>query len=89
MTYMGGKIDPERMELNLILIYLNGWQEDSRREPGGKVLRGWKGYPFDILNELEKQNLIRQYDHSVVVTKEGISRAEGLMQKYFDPQKTT
>jgi hypothetical protein len=87
MTYIGGKIDPEIMELNLILIYLNGWQEDSRKEVFSKVFRSWKGYPFDILNELEKQNMIRQFDKSLVVTKVGISKAEWLLEKYFDPQK--
>lgn len=70
-------------ELNLIIIYLNGWEEDSRREPGGKVLRAWKGYPFDVLNELEKEKMIRQYDKSLVITKEGISKAEGLMHQYL------
>lgn len=81
-------MNKEIMELNLLLIYLNGWVEDSRREPGAKVFRAWENYPFDILNELEKENLIRQYPKSVVVTKEGQSKALGLKHKYLAQRKT-
>ncbi len=28
-------------------------------ENSGKVFRAWKEYPFNILNELEKENLVR------------------------------
>jgi hypothetical protein len=73
------------MDLNLILIFLNGWEEDSRKVPGGKVFRAWKNYPFEVLNELEKRDLIRQYPKSIVVTKEGQTYAEGLMHLYLNP----
>jgi len=87
MTITKGKLEKDRLNLNLVLIYLNGWEEDSRRIFGGKVIRAWKAYPFDILNELDHQGLIRQFDKSLIITNLGISRAEGLMQEYFDPQK--
>lgn len=89
MTYEGGKLDQEMTDLNLLIIYLNGWMEDSRKEPGGKVFRAWKNYPFDILNELEKSGLIRQYPKSLIVTKEGQSKAQGLRHKYLDTRKKT
>ncbi len=76
-------MDLKTKELNLLIMYLNGWEEDSRKEPGGKVFRAWKNYPFDILNELEKENLIRQYPKSVIITNEGKSKAEGLKHQYL------
>lgn len=85
MTYSGMRIDQKVTDLNMILIYLNGWEEDSRKEPGGKVFRAWKNYPFDILNELERRNLIRQYPKSIIVTREGKTVAQGLMHKYLAP----
>lgn len=79
------RIDQKVSDLNMILIYLNGWEEQSRKVPGGKVFRAWKNYPFDILNELERQNLIRQYPKSIIVTREGQTKAQGLMHQYFAP----
>jgi hypothetical protein len=76
-------MDNKKKDLNLIMMYLNGWEEESRIEPGGKVLRAWKGYPFDVINALEKEKMIRQYDKSLIITKEGISRAEGLKHQYL------
>ncbi|MDQ1352366.1 MAG: Transposase [Acidobacteriota bacterium] len=81
------RIDQKVSDLNMILIYLNGWEEQSRKVPGGKVFRAWKNYPFDILNELERQNLIRQYPKSIIVTREGQMKAEELLHRYFYPQK--
>ena len=74
------------VELNLLIMYINGWEEDSRREPGGKAFRVWIGYPFDILNELERLGLIRQFAKSVIITSEGISRAKALKQQYLNPK---
>jgi hypothetical protein len=76
-------MDARAKELMLLLIYLTGWQEDSRRIPGEKVFRSWKGYDFVILNEMDNENLVRQYPKTVTLTKEGISRAEYLKQKYL------
>ena len=70
-------------DLNLLLLYLTGWEEDSQREPGEKIFRSWKGYLFETLNELEEENLIRQFRNakSVLLTKEGIEKAEELKEK--------
>lgn len=70
-------------ELHLLMIYLTGWDEESRKEPEGIVFRSWRGYSFEILNELERENLIRQYSNSVILTKEGKAKALGLSKKYF------
>ena len=39
-------------ELTLMLLYLTSWEEN---EIGLKYKRSWKGYDFDVLNELCKQ----------------------------------
>ena len=40
-------------ELTLLLLYLTSWTE---KEPYGEFQRAWKGYDFDILNELDEGN---------------------------------
>ena len=71
-------MNKESKDFNLLLLYLNSWEEDSRAESGGKIFRAWKNYPYEVLNELERENLIRQYPKSVIITKEGLSKALGL-----------
>ena len=65
-------------ELTLQLLYLTSWQEDDLPED---MRRSWKGYPFDILNELTDQDLIRgSYKaKSVYLTKAGIEEARRLL----------
>jgi hypothetical protein len=43
------------LQLTLLLLYLNSWKEKGLGEP---VRRAWKGYDFDILNQLEEQDYI-------------------------------
>jgi hypothetical protein len=43
-------------ELTLLLLYLTSWKEN---ELPGEMRRSWKGYPFEVLNELTNQDLIR------------------------------
>jgi hypothetical protein len=76
-------MDPKVKEIHLLLIYMTCWEEDSRKQVGGKVLRAWKGYQFKVLDELEEENLIRQLPKSVILTKEGRLKAEGLKRKYL------
>ena len=64
-------MDPRVKEVTLLLIYLTSWEEDSRKEVGATVDRAWKGYQFELLDELEDDNLIRQFPKSVTLTKEG------------------
>lgn len=71
-------------ELTLLLLYLTSWEESAGLSE--KVKRSWKGYPFEILDELNDEELIygSKRAKSVYLTKEGIKKAEELMQKYLD-----
>jgi len=76
-------MDDRLKDIHLLLIYLSGWYEDSTRVPGKKVFRAWKGYLFDILNELERDNLIQQFRKSLILTDEGLKKAKGLKERYL------
>jgi hypothetical protein len=73
------------MELNLLLLFLSGWQEESRNDPGQKIYRSWKGYLFEALNALEENDLIQQFRNgkSVILTEKGIQKAKELQQAYL------
>jgi hypothetical protein len=77
------KMDPKVKDITLLLIYLTSWPEDSKKELGKKVLRAWKGYEFELLDELEDANLIRQFSKSLILTAEGKLKAEGLKKQYL------
>ena len=68
-------------ELTLLLIYLTSWQEE---EFSIKVHRSWKGYPFEILNDLQEEGYISgsKKAKSVFLTGEGIAKAKEFMGKY-------
>lgn len=72
-------------ELNLLVLYLSGWEADSRKNPGEKIFRSWKGYLFEILNEFEEKEFIIQHrkSKSVVFTEAGKRKAEVIKRKYF------
>ena len=72
-------------ELNLLLILLTGWEEDSRKTPGEKVFRAWKGYLFKTLNTLADEKLIIQSKDtkSVILTDSGKQLAEKLKTQYL------
>jgi len=78
-------MDQKLKDLNLLLLFLSGWEEDSRSESGEKVFRSWKGYLFEALNELEGENLIQQFKNtkSVVILPEGIKRARDIKTKFL------
>jgi hypothetical protein len=78
-------MDERMKDIHLLLIYLSGFgsYEDSTKVRGKKVFRAWKGYLFDILNELERENLIIQYRKSMILTEKGIAKAKGLKEKYL------
>lgn len=69
-------------DLNLLLLFLGGWEEDSRTEPGEKVFRSWKGFLFEALNELEEEKMIRQFTKSVVILPEGIKKAREIKNRF-------
>jgi hypothetical protein len=72
-------------DLTLLLMYLTGWQEDSKQNPGEKVFRSWDGYGFKIIDELVEDKLIfhvRQAK-SVFFTEKGKKMIEALKSKYL------
>jgi hypothetical protein len=71
--------------LNLLLMFLTGWEEDSRKTPGEKVYRAWKGYLFETLNKLSDDKLIIQFANtkSVMFTEAGKQKAELLKKQYL------
>lgn len=78
-------MDERLKELHLLVLYLSGWEEDSRKHPGQKIFRSWKGHPFEVLNEFEEEELITQHrkSKSVVFTETGKRKAEEIKRKYF------
>ncbi|HAN09787.1 MAG TPA: transposase [Clostridiales bacterium] len=67
-------------ELTLLLMYLT-----SFTERGYDVKKAWKGYDFDIMNNLDEQGFInsgRNRNKSVVITEDGEKYAEELIKKY-------
>ena len=79
-------MDKTIKELSLLLIYLTSWQEDSGLT---KVQRSWKGYPFEVLDELNVEGYIngRKHTKSVYLTKEGLSKVKELMKKYIGKEE--
>ena len=78
-------MDERLKELNLLVLYLSGWEEDSRNDPGKKIFRSWKGYLFEILNEFEEKELIVQNrkSKSVVFTEAGKRKAEEIKKNFL------
>ncbi len=73
-------------ELSMVLIYLSRFAEGERFEDATDF-RAWKGYNFNVLNELEEADYIWQGNHpsrskSVYITEDGKERARELMEKY-------
>ena len=66
-------------ELTLLMLYLQSWKERMEILP-----RSWKGYDFDILNELSDEGLTidSKRAKSVLLTEDGISRAKEIAEKY-------
>ncbi len=69
-------------ELTLLLIYLTSWQEE---EFSMKIHRSWKGYPFEILDQLREEDCITgsKPAKSIYLTEKGTTKAKELMAKYI------
>jgi len=67
-------------ELTIMLLYLTSWTEKKPYD----YLRSWKGYDFDILNELADEGAISdsKRSKSVVIYEDGITMAKSLLIKY-------
>ncbi len=73
-------------ELTMALLYLSRWTKRDRFSDG-KDFYAWKGYDFEILNELDDEDYIRQGNHpsrskSVYIKETGIQKAHELLEKY-------
>ena len=78
-------MDEKIKERNLLLMFLTGWEEESRKNPGERIFRAWKGYLFETLNKLADDKLIIQFANtkSVMFTEAGRQRAEQLKKQYL------
>jgi len=78
-------MDEKIKDITLLLIYMTGWEEESRKNPGEKVFRAWKGYMYEIVNKLADENLIIQWANakSLLLTDSGRAKAEQLKKKLF------
>ena len=76
--------DETLRELTLMLLYLTSWVEKPFA-----VRRTWKGYDFDVLNELAETELISDSKRakSVYLTEEGEKRAKELLSRYGLPDQ--
>lgn len=53
-------VEQVKKELTMMLMYLSRFQDRDIPEFCGKdIFNAWKGYDFDILNELEDVDYIR------------------------------
>ena len=71
-------------ELTLLLMYLNRFTEEKDFKTA-KDFYAWKGYNFDIINELDEEDFIYQGKYrnkSVYITEKGIKEAKELLEKY-------
>lgn len=71
-------------ELTMILIYLSHFTEQDRFANKDNKY-AWKGYDFNVLDELDGKDYIRQGSHrskSLYITKEGEEKAKELLEKY-------
>lgn len=73
-------------ELTMALIYLSRFSEKNRFSDVTDYY-AWKGYDFDVLNELDDKDFIRQGNHpsrtkSVYITDDGINYAKEILAKY-------
>lgn len=73
-------------ELTMVLMYLSRFTERDRFSDNNDYY-AWKGYDFNVLNELSDEDFIRQGSHpyrskSVYITKTGEELAKELMKKY-------
>ena len=70
-------------ELTLLLMYATAFKESGQFASDDLI--SWKGYSFDIMNELDNEEYIYDEKHknkSVILTDSGIEKAKRIAQKY-------
>ena len=78
--------DEAMRELTMMLIYLSRFAQGEKFDEATDFY-AWEGYDFDILNELDDADYIRQGNHpsrskSVCITESGMEQAQKLLAKY-------
>ena len=73
-------------EMTMMLMYLSRFT-DGEKIREAEDFYAWKGYDFDIINEFDDEDYIRQGSHpsrskSVYLTTKGMSYAKELLNKY-------
>ena len=71
-------------ELTLMLLYLSRFTRGEKFEEASEFY-AWKGYDFDVLNQLNVEEYILQGSYrskSVTITDTGLEKAEELLSKY-------
>lgn len=73
-------------DLTMLLIYLTRFSKKDRFDSEAFTC-AWKGYDFDVLNDLNDKDMIWQGDHPshskyVYLTDAGVQYAKELMDKY-------
>jgi len=73
-------------DLTLLLMYLTGWEEDSRKNPGEKLFCSWNGFSFKAINNLNDNKLITTFKGKKItfLTPEGIKKAQELKKKIYN-----
>ena len=80
------KAEKAMRELTLMLLYLSRFAQGEKFSKTTDFY-AWKGYDFDILNELDDADYIQQGSHpsrskSVYITKSGMEQARALLSRY-------
>ena len=72
-------------ELTLLMLFLTSFRDTRGFGKEEDMIRSWKGYPFEFLNSLESKKFISQSRgaKSVVLTEDGIKKAEEIKEKYL------
>ncbi|WP_161978987.1 DUF6429 family protein [Streptococcus sp. S784/96/1] len=73
-----------QLDLTLALMYLNRFRERLPKSLGDvkAPYQSWKGYDFDVINQLDEDALIYQSSHrakSITLTEDGIARAKAIL----------
>ena len=69
-------------DLALVLIYLSSWEEKNIADQ--IIHRCWKGYDFNILDQLKEKGLI-EFSYtakSLYISEEGLQKAQMLLAKF-------
>ncbi|HMA36755.1 MAG TPA: DUF6429 family protein [Chloroflexia bacterium] len=77
MDYDSAKVN----EVVLALLYLWSWREYGAQ-------RSWKGLDWDVLDLLHEQGWIsdpKSKAKSVLLTEDGVAKAQEFVAKYFQP----